>query len=227
MRAVVTELFDELDRRDPNRCKRWIIPIDGDEKLEKAVRKEAKRRGVSVTLVLDFIHALEYIWRAGHALFKHGTPELETWVLERLKMLLEGKVSIVAAGMRRCATTRGMSAKKRKPIDVAANYLLKRKEMMRYDEMLALGAPISSGVIEGTCRSLINDRMDLTGARWGLAGAEAMLKLRSILRSGDWDQYWPFHTQAEYKRNHASRYADGRPPAVEIPKRSGHLRRIK
>lgn len=224
---VVTELFDELERRDPSRGKRWIIPIDGDQKLEKAVRKEAKRRGVEVTLVLDFIHALEYIWRAGHALFKHGTSELETWVLERLKMLLDGKASIVAASMRRCATTRGMSTKKRQPVDTAANYLLKRKDMMRYDEMLALGAPISSGVIEGTCRSLVNDRMDLTGARWGLAGAEAMLKLRAILRSGDWDEYWPFHVQAEYTRNHASRYADGQPPAVEIPKRCGHLRVIK
>ena len=224
---VVLQLFDEFDRRDPQRSKNWIIVVDGDKKLERSIRKEAKSRGAKVTLVLDFIHALEYLWRAGHALCEEATPELEAWVLDRLKLLLEGKVSTVVAGMRRSATFRSMSAEQRKPIEKAANYLLKRKHMMLYPEMLALGAPIASGVIEGTCRSLVNDRMDLTGARWSVLGAEAVLRLRSILRSGDWDEYWSFHTAREYSRNHASLYANGQPPAVEIPRRLGQLRRIR
>jgi hypothetical protein len=164
--------------------------MDGDPKLEQAARREAKRRGVKLTLVLDFIHALEYLWRAGHALHAEGSPELETWVLDRLTALLHGNVSNVAAGMRRSATRRGLSASARAPIDRAANYFLKRKSMMRYHDLLALGAPIASGVVEGTCRSLVNDRLDITGARWSVSGAEAVLRLRAILRSADWDEYW-------------------------------------
>jgi len=224
--VVIGQLFDEAERRDPLRRKRWLVVVDGDRKLEQAARREAKRRGVKVTLVLDFIHALEYLWRAGHALFAEGTTELEAWVLDRLTALLHGKVSGVAAGMRRSATKRGLSAKARAPIDRAANYFLKRKSMMRYDHLLALGAPIASGVIEGTCRSLVNDRLDITGARWSVPGAEAVLRLRAILRSGDWDEYWGFHTLAEHDRNHASRYANNSPPVVEIPRKHGHLRRV-
>lgn len=215
---VVAQMFDEAQRRDPDRRKRWLVLIDGDPKLERAVRAEARRRGVDVTLVLDFIHALEYLWRAGHALFAEGTHELEAWVLQRLELLLNGKASDVVAGMRRSATKRGLSAQQRKPIDTAAKYLLKRKAMMPYADLLALGAPIASGVIEGTCRSLVNDRMDLTGARWSVAGAEAVLRLRAIIRSGDWDAYWAFHTHAEYNCNHASAYAQCAPPGVALPK---------
>jgi hypothetical protein len=227
LRDVVSQLFDEAERRDPLRNKRWFAVIDGDRKLHKAIQKEAKRRGVKITLVLDFIHALEYLWRAGGALFDQGSKELEEWVLERLTAVLEGKVSDVAAGIRRSATKRGLSAKQRKSVDRAANYFLKRKAMMRYDHLLDLGAPIASGVIEGTCRSLVNDRLDVTGARWSLVGAEAVLRLRAILRSGDWNEYWDFHTHAEYERNHRSRYADGQAPKVEIPKRHPRLRVVK
>ena len=224
---VVEQLFDEALHRDPERKKRWFVVIDGDDKLRRAITNEAARRGINVTVVLDFIHALEYLWKAGAALHEAGSRELEEWVLERLTAILEGKSSDVAAGMRRSATKRGLAAKKRTPIDRAANYFLKRKAMMRYDELLALGTPIASGVIEGTCRSLINDRLDVTGARWSLNGAEAVLRLRAILRSGDWDAYWAFHTNEEYRRNHASQYADREVPSVKLPKRRHHLRVVK
>lgn len=227
LKAEVRAAFDEADRRDPLHVKQWFAVVDGDPKLQRCIAAEAKRRDVKITLVLDFIHALEYLWRAGCALFEKGSRELEDWVLDRLTAILKGRVSDVAAGMRRSATKRGLSRKKRKPIDTAARYFLKRKTMMRYGELLAIGAPIASGVIEGTCRSLINDRLDVTGARWSLAGAEAILRLRAIVRSGDWDAYWAFHTQAEYQRNHVSRYANGEVPEVRIPKKRGHLTVVK
>ena len=225
--TVVAQAFAEAQARDPRHEKRWLVIIDGDRKLQRAVQAQAARLGVAVTIVLDFIHALEYLWRAGHALCAEGSRELEDWVLDRLAMVLNGKASDVAAGMRRSATLRELSAQARKPIDVAANYILSRKDMMRYDQLLALGAPIASGVIEGTCRSLVNDRMDLTGARWSLAGAEAMLQLRAILRSGDWVAYWKHHTEAERVVNHDARYARSVAPKVELPRKGAHLRRIK
>ena len=124
---------------------------------------------------------------------QEGTPEVEAWVLARLERILQGKVSHVVAGMTRMATARGFDQKKRGPINTSARYLLKRNNMMKGGELLEFGAPIASGIIEGACRHLINDRLDITGARWNLPGAEAVLRLRSLLSSGDFDTYWRFH----------------------------------
>ncbi len=112
------------------------------------------------------------------------------------------------------ATLRGLTGSKRKAMDKCANYLLKHKEMMRYDRYLAAGMPIGTGVIEGACRHLINDRMDITGARWGLDGAEAVLKARALRICGDIDAYWVFHRRCELERNHLIRYAEGELPAL-------------
>ncbi len=90
---------------------------------------------------------------------------------------------------------------------------------MAYDAYLAQGLPIATGVIEGACRHLVKDRMDLTGARWGLKGAEAVLRLRALRSSHDFDEYWAFHEEQEYERNHAVLYADGEPPATKKPQR--------
>jgi hypothetical protein len=226
LRDVIADAFDEATGRDPAHRKQWLVLIDGDRKLARWVRAEARRRGVEITLVLDFIHALEYLWKAAHVFFEEGTKEIEAWVLERLQRMLEGDISHVVAGMTRMATVRGLSAQQRKPVDTAARYLLKRKAMMRYDALLAFGAPIATGIIEGACRHLINDRMDLTGARWRLPSAEAVLRLRSILSSGDFDEYWRFHEELEAHRNHASRYADGKVPKVALPTRKPHLRLV-
>ncbi len=53
--------------------------------------------------------------------------------------------------------------------------------------------------------------MDLTGARWSLRGAEAVLRLRALYCSGDFDEYWEFHERGEQRRNHLSKYMSGIP----------------
>jgi hypothetical protein len=63
----------------------------------------------------------------------------------------------------------------------------------RYGTALAAGWPIATGIIEGACRHLVKDRLDITGARWGLAGAESVLKLRALRANGDFDTYWAWH----------------------------------
>jgi len=225
--AVIAEMFDEAQRMDPERKRPWLVLVDGDQKLEATIRRTARARGAEVNLVLDAIHALQYLWAAGHRLCDEGTPELETWVLERFQRLLEGRASDVAAGMRRSATKRGLSAQQRAPIDTAANYFLKRKNLMLYDLCLEAGTPIATGVIEGACRTLIKDRLDITGARWSLQGAEAILKLRALMQSGDFDDYWALHTDREYHRNHASKYADEKPPAIALRGAKPVLRLVK
>ena len=128
--------------------------------------------------------------------------------------ILRGKASLVAAGMRRSATLRAMATAERKPVDDCADYLLNYSPYLQYDKALAEGVPIATGVIEGACRHLVEDRMNLTGARWSLTGAEAVLRLRALRSSNDFDAYWKFHEQQEYERNHASHYANHRVPST-------------
>jgi len=129
--------------------------------------------------------------------------------------------------MRRSATKRQLPNKQRKPVDVCADYLLKYKEYLAYDQYLAAGLPIGSGVIEGACRHLVKDRLDLTGARWRLAGAEAILRLRALRSSRDFDDYWTFHESRENDRNHRALYADGAVPPTHSPPKAPRLERLE
>lgn len=227
MEDVIDDAFAEAQSRDPEHKKRWVVLVDGDAKQIRRIKKVAARRKVAITIVVDFIHALEYLWRATLVFNKEGTPESEAWVHERLLRLLAGPPKLVAGAIRRSATKRAMPTNERAAADKCANYLTKLASFMHYDEYLSAGLPIASGVIEGACRHLICDRMDITGARWSLDGAEAILRLRSLLSSGDFDEYWRFHEEKEQGRNHASRYRDGKVPKLRRPELRNHLRVVK
>ncbi len=122
--------------------------------------------------------------------------------MDRAKTLLQGRAQEVAVGLRRAATRKQLSQSERKPVDKAADYIDNNQERLQYDQALAQGLPIATGVIEGACRHLLKDRMDITGARWGLERTEAILKLRSLKISGDLAAYLAFHFEQEQKRNY-------------------------
>ena len=79
----------------------------------------------------------------------------------------------------------------------AIGYFSNNRHRMRYDEYLAKGYPIGSGIAEGTCRNLVKDRMDCTGMHWRLPGARAMLKTRAIYLNGEWDDFIEYRIQRE------------------------------
>jgi len=185
-----------------------VVLVDGDPKQIKRIKSTAKSHAISITIILDIIHVIEYLWKAARVFYDESSKECEGWVQTQLRKILEGQSSIVAAAMRRSATMLRMTGVQRKPVDKCAGYLLKNAKHLRYDEYLTEGYPIATGVIEGACRNLIKDRLDITGARWSLVGAEAILKLRSLRASGDFDDYWQFHERQEFLRNHESRYFD-------------------
>lgn len=203
-KQVVRETFEEASRRDPGHERRWVALVDGNRDQIEYVRAEAANRGVAVTLVLDVIHVTEYLWKAAWDFFDEGDPAAEAWVKAHLAGILDGRVSRVAAAITRSATMRKLAT--RQNVDKAAAYFLGKKNLMRYDTYLREGLPIATGVIEGACRHLVKDRMDITGARWGLDGAEAVLRLRSLRASGDLAAYWPFHQAREFERNHRALY---------------------
>lgn len=220
---VIAEAFAEAQRRDPLHRRTWVALVDGNEHQLRVLRKLARRQKIHLTIVLDFIHVSEYVWKASLAFFGEQQAGREDWVEERLSRILCGNASHVAAGIRRSATRRGLTKYQREAVDTCANYLLDHTRFLRYNEYLTAGLPIATGVVEGACRHLVADRMDVTGARWSLAGAEAVLRLRALRSSCDFDDYWRFHEQCEYERNHASRYQDGK----VVPIRGRHLSRVK
>jgi hypothetical protein len=210
--AVIREMFDEAARRDRKGQKRWVALVDGNLPQIDHLQQLAEERNIPLILIVDFIHVAQYVWKAAGAFFPDQELEPDRWTRAHLLEILRGKASLVAAGMRRSATLRKMAAAERKPVDDCADYLLHYSPYLQYDKALAEGVPIATGVIEGTCRHLVEDRMDLTGARWRLTGAEAVLRLRALRSSNDFDAYWMFHEQQEYERHHASHYADHRVP---------------
>lgn len=185
--------------------------VDGDPHQLKSVNRQIEKFSVSAVVILDIIHVIEYLWKAARVFHDEASRTSEKWVSERLLGILRGRASLVAGGMRRSATLLKIRRSSRKPVDVCADYLLKNSPYLRYNEYLGEGLPIATGVIEGACRHLIRDRMDITGARWSLEGAEAVLKLRSLRSSGDFDDYWKFYELQEFDRNHYSKYSD---PAI-------------
>jgi hypothetical protein len=200
--TVIEQAFEEAVRRDPDQKMRWVVLTDGQEDLLRQVYAAAKRYKVEIVLVQDFVHVLEYLWSAAYALHPQNAEEREGWVMDRASAILQGRAQDVAVGLRRAATRKQLSQNERKPVDKAADYIDNNRERLQYDHALAHGLPIATGVIEGACRHLVKDRMDITGARWGLERAEAILKLRSLKVSGDLLDYLAFHFAQEQQRNY-------------------------
>ena len=204
--AVIAAAFAEGERRDPVHQREWAVLIDGNNTQIEAVTAEAAARGVTVTVIIDFIHVLEYLWKAAWSFFDKGEPAAEEWVADQARKILRGKAQQVAAGIRRRATAYGYTGAERAGADECARYLQNKHEHLDYATALDKGWPIATGVIEGAARWLVKDRMDITGARWGLAGAEAILKLRALTASGDLNAYWRYHLRREHERIHHARY---------------------
>lgn len=197
---VIDELFREAASRDPERKRQWLMLVDGHEGQLRDIKNVAKAHRADVVVILDFVHVLEYLWGAAYCFHPEGSEEAERWVLQRAEAILRGDVSETAAGMRRSATRRDLTEKERHAVDKCAGYLLKNKTRLDYRTALANGWPIGTGVVEGACRYVVKDRMEITGARWSLKGAEAVLRLRSLHASGDLDAYMNFHLAKERLR---------------------------
>jgi hypothetical protein len=154
--------------------------------------------------ILDIIHVSGYVWRAAKVFHTHKEYQ-EAFAHERLLRILHGEVSGVVKGLRRMATDQKLRGTDLKQITTVCNYFEKNAHRMRYDEYLKAGYPIASGVIEGACRHIIKDRMEQGGMRWRLVGAEAMLNVRAVSASNEWERFGPWRQLEEAKRVHPHR----------------------
>ena len=224
---VIQDAFDEALRRDPDLRRRWVVLVDGNRDQLERIKRAARATGVKIRIVLDVVHVLEYLWRAAYAFHADGTKDAQTWVECRLIALLTGRNGgALAKDLRAKIKSHNLDQNSAKSVEAAATYLTNNTRLMHYDRALAEGLPIATGVIEGACRYLVQDRMGRTGAVWSAAGAEAVLRLRALRASNDFDDYWQFHIAKEHERTHQSRYADGEVPNPLPPKRP-HLRLVK
>jgi hypothetical protein len=197
---VIAAAFGQAEARDPARRRTWVVLVDGAEHQLDLVRAEAARRGVAISIVIDVVHVLEYLWKAAWSLHPAGDPAAEDWVAVKALAVLAGDSARVAAEITSEADAAGLTTGQRHGADACIRYLASKQEFLRYDQALAAGWPIATGVIEGACRHLIGDRLDITGARWGLDGAEAVLTLRAVISNGDFEEYWRFHLAREHQR---------------------------
>jgi hypothetical protein len=197
--AVIQEVAEEMERRDPSASKTRVALTDGERALQ--IRVDRK---LNVTLILDLMHVLEKLWRAAYVFHAEGSLDAEIWVLDRTLRILLGDVGQVVKGIRQSITKRGLSGAKGKTLEAVADYLYRNRTRMRYDEYLANGWPIASGPVEGACKNLIKDRMERSGMRWTEQMAEAIVQLRAIYLSGDFDSYWQFHIEQDQKRLYPS-----------------------
>ena len=205
--AAITWLFEEAGRRDPGQARDWIALVDGDIHQINRIEQEAAARGVTVTILIDLIHVLEYLWKAAWAFHQPRDPAIEAWTITQALDILHGRAAEVAARIARLADRYPpQGTEHAKNISKALSYLHNKQPYLNYPAALAKGWPVATGVIEGACRHLVNDRMGITGARWSTDGAQAILWLRVIHANHHHDPYWQYHLQQEHQRNHQSRY---------------------
>jgi hypothetical protein len=206
--AVIAAMFDEAERRDPDHQRTWVALVDGNRQQIDAIRDQATARGVTLTIVIDFVHVLEYIWKAAWTFFYPGDPDAQTWVAGHARTVLAGRAVDAAATIKHQADTGGFRGSERTGADKAVAYLTRKAPYLDYATALTQGWQIATGIIEGAARFLIKDRMDITGARWSTPGAQAVLRLRAVLANGDFDEYWQWHQQQELRRNHLDHYQE-------------------
>ena len=203
---VIADAAAEAHRRDPGRERPWFAVVDGNCHQIETITALAAQYQVKVPILIDIIHVTGYLWKAANSFFYPGDPAARAWVKDQTAKILAGKHRDVRAGIRRRATTYGYSAKEREGADGCADYLEHKQDYLDYPAFLAAGWPVASGLIEGAARWIVKDRLEVTGARWGLDSAEAVLRLRALHGTGDLDAYLDYHFQQEKHRNHDSRY---------------------
>ncbi len=202
--VVYDWLLNEVAERNPGLTKEMVHLGDGQESLWQA--RQGHLPAQNTTDILDLLHVTPRLWQAAHVFHPEGSDAAEAFARERILRVLRGEVVGVVRGLRRLGTRRGLKGAKQKTLAQVCAYLLKNRERLRYDEYLAKGYPIASGVIEGACRHLVKDRMERAGMHWTPAGAQAMLDLRSTYVNGDWEEYQAYRIQCERQRLYPHRH---------------------
>lgn len=192
--AAILRLKKEIEKRDPKKEKPSVALVDGEHKLRELIKTHL----AWFMIIIDIYHVMEYLWKGAHVFHKEGSAEAASWMTDKLTKLLLGKVARVITELQE--RLKCLSKGKKEALQKVITYLENGKEFMRYDIYLSKGYPIGSGVVEGACKNLVKDRMEQCGMRWTIAGAEAVLSMRSIQVNKMTGDYWRYHVAQERKK---------------------------
>jgi hypothetical protein len=193
---ALQRLAQWVNRREGPHLHTRVALTDGAEALQRHM--QAKLPGF--TLVLDIIHVAEHLWQAGTALYGETDAQRDAWVEAQMYDLLCSHTDAVIQRLDEQAQALPLSSSAGKVLRQVAHYLERNRDYMDYAEYLHQGWPIATGVIEGTCRHLVKDRMELSGMRWTVTGAGALLALRAVNENGDWDEFHDFRRTQRHRR---------------------------
>jgi hypothetical protein len=194
--VAMARLEERAAPRDGPYIQARVALTDGAEALQQQLLARVPKH----TLVLDIIHATEYLWDAAHALLGDTHPHRTAWVRSYLEPLVAGQTEAVLTALEAEAHDPMCTAAQRHAVRRTVGYYRRNRPYMHDDEYLARGWPIGTGVIEGACRHLVKDRMEQSGMRWTKAGAQAVLDLRAVRLNGQWEAYWQIHRHQQHRR---------------------------
>ena len=197
--TALARLGQQVNPRQGSHIQHKVALADGCEALQERIKEQFP----DFTLILDFVHANEYLWKVANNLLGENDERRTNWVKKQTELMLSGKTQQVIEGFRSRAKRKTRTKKQVEKLEKTANYFERNLEYMAYNTYLANGWPIASGVIEGACRHFVKDRFELSGMRWEQSGAENLLRLRAVAENGDWDDYHLFRRQQRHQRLYA------------------------
>jgi hypothetical protein len=194
------ELFDRAKARERGARKKAFL-ADGQKTLWDLKEKYFKE----YEGILDWMHAAEYLWKAAYLFLPESSPQAIAWVERQEGRFVRGEVKKVIGELKRLlddGTIRGEP--KRKACRNVIAYYRRNQKRMRYDRYLRRGLPIGTGAVEGACRHFVKDRMEGSGMRWTISGAQAVLNLRGAYLSDHWKRFWACYRAREARRQYGS-----------------------
>lgn len=194
--AAFERLTRRVAQREGKHIRHRVALTDGAEPLQRQVQDRLS----TFTLVLDIIHASEYLWDAANALLGETSPDRIPWVKKHLLHILSGQTSEVIQALENYLQDPTLSTSQHQALNTTLGYYRRNLPYMGYDLYLAQGWPIGTGVVEGACGHLVKDRMEQSGMRWTQAGAQAILDLRAARVNDDWDEYQRYRRHRQHQR---------------------------
>jgi len=206
-----TELDDEgYPVRDPD-SSTYVATFEPVEHFGNLVEVEARRRGSAqagcvvvlgdgspwiwglaathfpgATEIIDLYHAREHVYDLAKLIAPQLGGAYKRWVDDRIADLDAGHIDQL------CKAVRALQLPLPAAIatEGALGYFETNKERMRYAKFRGLGHFVGSGTVESGCKSVIGQRLKLSGMRWAEHGAAGIAALRCQESSGRWDQIW-------------------------------------
>ena len=206
MTARLTALLLELLRRWEGPLPQLAYVTDAGEsetqyfcKVLRRMKHPRTGERLGWTRVVDYYHASQRLWNMAESLFGKNSSPGRAWA-RRMCRVLKGpngpsRVLHSAAALR---AQRKLSKKREADYQLAANYIRQRTKEMRYHLFKKRGLPIGSGVTEAACKTIVTQRLKLSGMRWSKVGAQPILDLRVVLLSRIWAATYRQHLRSSH-----------------------------